>query len=269
MKAALVGFALCASVVLAGAEIVTKPIQYEQGGTSLQGYLAYDDALTAKGKLPGVLVIHEWWGLNDFVKGRAEALAKLGYVAFAVDMYGGGQSTTDPAKAKELATQLYGKPLMAERAQAGLDQLLKTDLVDPSKVAAIGFCFGGSTCQVLAYSGAPLRGIVVFHGGLIPAPEGAAEKNKAKFLILEGALDPSLKKETVDAFLKALDDGKFDYQYLSYSGALHAFMNPDADKFHAAGLTMVAYNAEVAKRAWNQMQLFFKEIFGESEKAQG
>lgn len=266
MNAALVGFALCASAVVAGAKIVTKPIQYEQGGTALQGYLAYDDALTAKGKLPGVLVIHEWWGLNDFVKGRAEALAKLGYVAFAADMYGGGQSTSDPEKAKELAMQLYGKPLMAERAQAGLDQLLKTDLVDPSKVAAIGFCFGGSTCQVLAYSGAPLRGIVVFHGGLIPAPEGAAEKNKAKFLIMEGALDSSLKKETVDAFIKAFDDGKFDYQYLSYSGAVHAFMNPDAGK---AGIPNLAYNAEVAKRAWNQMQLFFKEIFGESEKSQG
>lgn len=270
MKAALVGFALCASVVLAGAEIVTKPIQYQQGGTSLQGYLTYDDTLTAKGKLPGVLVIHEWWGLNDFVKGRAEELAKLGYVAFAADMYGEGQSTTDPEKAKQLATQFYDKPsLMAERAQAGLDQLLKTDLVDPSKVAAIGFCFGGSVCQVLAYSGAPLQGIVVFHGGLVPAPEGAAEKNKAKFLVLEGALDPSLKKETVEAFLKSLNDGKFDYQYLIYSGALHAFMNPDADKFHAAGLTMVAYNAEVAKRAWNQMQLFFKEIFGEAGKSQG
>ena len=148
-------------------------------------------------------------------------------------------------------------------------QLLKTDLVDPSKVAAIGFCFGGSVCQVLAYSGAPLQGIVVFHGGLVPAPDGAAEKNKARFLILEGALDPSLKKETVDAFLKSLNDGKFDYQYLIYSGALHAFMNPDADKFHAAGLTMVAYNPEVAKRAWNQMQLFFKEIFGEAGKSQG
>ena len=270
MKAALVGFALCASVVLAGAEIVTKPVQYEQGGTSFQGYLVYDDTLTAKGKLPGVLVVPEWWGLNDFVKGRAEELAKLGYVAFAADMYGGGQSTTDPEKAKQLATAVYGKPvLLAERSQAGLDQLLKTDLVDPSKVAAIGFCFGGSVCQALAYSGAPLKGIVVFHGGLIPAPAGAAEKNKAKFLILEGALDPSLKKETVDAFIKALNDGKFDYQYLSYSGALHAFMNPDADKFHAAGLTMVAYNAEVAKRAWNQMQLFFKEIFGEAGKSQG
>jgi dienelactone hydrolase len=223
-----------------------------------------------KASCQAFLVIHEWWGLNDFVKGRAQELAKLGYVAFAADLYGGGQSTTDPAKAKELATQLYGKiPVWIERAQAGLDQLLKTDLVDPSKVAAIGFCFGGSTCQVLAYSGAPLSGIVVFHGGLIPPPEGAAAKNKAKFLVLEGALDPSLKKETLDAFIKGLDDGKFNYQYISYSGALHAFMNPDADKFHAAGLTMLAYNPEVAKRAWDQMQLFFKEIFGESGKSQG
>jgi len=120
-----------------------------------------------------VLVVHEWWGLNEYAKHRAVQLAQLGYVAFAVDMYGQGVSTTDAKVAGALSGQFHGKPLMAERARAGLDQLLATGLVNPGKVAAIGYCFGGSTVQALAYSGAPLAGIVSFHGGLIPAPEGA------------------------------------------------------------------------------------------------
>ena len=126
----------------------------------------------------------------------------MGYVVFAADMYGDGQSTTDPAKAKELSSQFYGNSLMPERAQAGLDQLLKTGLVDESKIAAIGFCFGGATSLALAYTGAPLAGVVTFHGALLPPPAGAGEKTKAKFLILHGALDPLVAKDAVDAFLK-------------------------------------------------------------------
>jgi dienelactone hydrolase len=136
----------------------------------LEGFLVYDDTkATATTKQPGVLVIPEWWGLTDYPKGRAEQLAKLGYVAFAADMYGAGVVTSDPKKAGELAGQFYGKPLMAERARAGLDQLVKSGLVDATRVAAIGYCFGGATTQALAYSGAPLAGIVSFHGSLIPA----------------------------------------------------------------------------------------------------
>ena len=156
----LIGLALAAAVAL-HAKIVTKPVAYEHAGTKLEGYLAYDDAKTSTDKKsPGVLVVPEWWGLTGYAKGRAEQLAQLGYVAFAVDMYGAGVTTTDAKKAGELAGQFYGKPLMAERAQAGLDQLLASGLVQGEKVAAIGYCFGGSTVQALAYSGAPLAGIV-------------------------------------------------------------------------------------------------------------
>jgi dienelactone hydrolase len=133
-------------------------------------------------------------------------------------------------------------------------------MVDESKVAAIGFCFGGSISLALAYTGAPLAGVVTFHGGLIPAPADAAEKTKAKFLILHGALDPRVNKETVDGFLKSMNDGKFDFQFVEYSGAVHAFTNPGADKFHLDG---IAYNAEAATRSWNQMKIFFGEIFGQ------
>jgi dienelactone hydrolase len=244
----------------AHAKLVTKTVSYEQNGTKLEGYLAYDDSATAKGKVPGVVVFPEWWGLTDYIKSRTDQLANMGYVAFAADMYGDGQTTTQPDKAKELASKLYGKPLMAERAQAGLDQLLKTGMVDESKVAAIGFCLGGSTSLALGYTGAPLAGVVTFHGGLIPAPADAAEKTKAKFLILHGALDPHVNKEAVDGFLKSMNDGKLDFQFVEYSGAVHAFTNPGADKFHLDG---IAYNAEAATRSWNQMKIFFGEIFGQ------
>ena len=244
----------------AHAKLVTKTVNYEQDGTKLEGYLAYDDSATEKGKVPGVVVFPEWWGLSDYIKSRAEQLANMGYVAFAADMYGDGQTTTQEAKAKELVSKFYGKPLMAERAQAALDQLLKTGMVDENKVAAIGFCFGGATSLALAYTGAPLTGVVTFHGGLIPAPADAAEKTKAKFLILHGALDPRVNKQAVDSFLKSMNDGKLDFQFVEYSGAVHAFTNPDADKFHLDG---IGYNAEAATRSWNQMKIFFGEIFGQ------
>jgi dienelactone hydrolase len=245
------------------AKLVTRSVPYTDGGVRLVGYLAYDDDKTALGRQPGVLVVHEWWGLNDYTKHRAEQLAQLGYVAFAVDMYGQGASTTDARKATELSQPFYGSPLMASRAQAGLDQLLQTGLVDPARVAAIGYCFGGSTVQALAYSGAPLAGIVSFHGGLIPVPADAAAKTKAKILVCQGELDPFVKKADRDAFMKSMDEGKFDYQFITYSGAVHAFTNPDADRMAAAnGLgSAIAYNAAADHRSWAQMQVFFAEIF--------
>ena len=263
MKSLCLALFVAAMLTQVQAALVTKTISYRQGETELRGYLAYDDSVTSDKKAPGVLVFPEWWGMSSFVKGRADALAKLGYVAFAADMYGDGQVTTDHNKAKELATAVAGKPVMGERAQAAYYQLIKTGLVDDSKVAAIGFCFGGACSQILAYSGAPLKGIVSFHGALIPASADAAKKNQAKFLILQGELDPRVPQAERTAFIKSMDEGKFDYQFLSYSGAVHAFMNPDADKARADGLDGVGYDPEVAARAWAQMQLFFKEIFGQ------
>jgi dienelactone hydrolase len=243
--------------------MVTETISYEQNGTKLEGYLAYDNSITDKGKAPGIIVFPEWWGLDGYIKGRADQLGAMGFVAFAADMYGGGQLTTEPAKAKELASQFYGKPLMAARAQAGLDQLLKAGLADEDKIAAIGFCFGGSTALALAYSGAPMAGVVTFHGGLTPVPADAARMIRAKFLILHGALDPLVNKEAVDKFLKSMNDAKLDFQFIEYSGAVHAFTNPNADKAHAAGLDGVGYDAEAATRSWNHMKMFFRELFGQ------
>ena len=261
MKKLAFTLTLIATMLSAYARIITKPVAYEHAGVKLEGWLAYDDARTAAGPAPGVLVVPEWWGLNDYPKSRAGQLAQLGYVAFVADMYGAGVVTTDPKKAGELAGPFYGKPLMAERAQAGLDQLLKTGLADPARVAAIGYCFGGSTVQALAYTGAPLAGIVSFHGGIIPVPVDAAAKTKAKILMCHGAIDPFVSKDAVDGFMKAMNDGKFDYQFISYAGAVHAFTNPEADKIAAAGLNGVGYNAAADHRSWAHMRAFFAEIF--------
>lgn len=250
-------------IATASADIVTKSVEYEHGGTKFVGFLASDASASPDAKRPGILVIPEWWGLNDYAKGRARQLAEMGYVAFAADMYGGGASTTDAEKAKELAGPLYGSPQLAARARAALDQLLKTDLVDQSKVAAIGFCFGGSACQALAYTGAPLAGIVSFHGGLIQPTPDNLKNIRCKFLILNGGIDPTVKPEAIAAYLKALDSAHLDYQFVNYSGALHAFTNPDATRIgEANGMSaIVGYNEPAARRSWAQMKAFFDEIF--------
>jgi dienelactone hydrolase len=259
----LVPLLAMAATVSASAKIVTRAVDYADQGVQLQGYLAYDDARTANGKVPGVLVVPEWWGVNDYVKSRAEKLAALGYAAFVVDMYGKGVVTTDAKQATELSSKFYGSPLMASRAQAGLDQLLASGLADPARIAGIGYCFGGSTVQALAYTGAPLAGIVSFHGGLIPVPADAAAKTKARILVCQGAADPFVPQKDRDAFLHSMDAGKFDYQYVLYAGAVHAFSNPDADKFAAMnGLQgKIGYSASADRSSWAQMQVFFGEIF--------
>jgi dienelactone hydrolase len=249
----------------ASAAIVTKSVEYTHGGQKFIGFLAYDSSASPQATRPGVLVIPEWWGLNDYIKNRATQLAQMGYVAFAADMYGGGFNSTDAKKARDRAGALYGNPEMATRAQAGLDQLLKTGLVDKSKVAAIGFCFGGTTCQALAYTGAPLVGMVSFHGGLIQPTPDNLKNIRCKFLILNGGIDPTIKPEAIASYLKALDGAHIDYQFVNYAGALHAFTNPDATKMgQENGMsTTIGYNANAARRSWQQMKTFFDEIFSQ------
>ncbi len=257
--------ALGAAVGL-NAKLVTKPVAYEHAGTKLEGWLAYDDEKVKPGaKAAGVLVIPEWWGLTEYPKSRAEQLAKMGYVAFAADMYGAGVVTDDPKRAGELAGQFYGKPLMAERARAGLDQLVATGLVDGARVAAIGYCFGGSTVQALAYTGAPVAGVVSFHGGLIPVPAEAAAKTKAKILVCHGAADGFISAEELAAFTKAMNEGKFDYQFISYAGAVHAFTNPKADEIAKLRSLPIAYHPAADKRSWGHMKQFFKEVLGDAK----
>ena len=256
MKRSLIVLVLLVVATAARAELVGKPVDYTHDGVALQGYIVYDNAV--KGKRPGVLVIHEWWGLNDYAKKRADDLARMGYVAFAADMYGKGVVTNDASKASELARPFYGTPLMRTRARAGYDVLVKHELVDPARTAAIGFCFGGTTALELAYSGAPIVGAVSFHGSL-PAPKPEDYPNiKASILACHGADDTFVKPEDIAAFEKAMRDSKADWSMTSYGGAVHSFTNPDAGK---AGIPGVAYNEKAALRSWAQMKTFFDEIF--------
>ena len=238
------------------AKIIARSVEYKDGEAVLEGYLAYDDAIDSKS--PGVLVVHEWWGLNNYVKKRAEQLAGLGYVAFALDMYGKGVSTRDRKEAARLAGQFRGKPLMRHRAKAGLNVLAKNKRVDPKRVAAIGFCFGGTTVLELAYSGAPLIGVVSFHGGLpMPKPEDM-NNIEAKVLVLHGAEDPYVPSEKVVGFQESMRKAGVDWQMIFYGGAVHAFSNPAAGDDKTRG---AAYDEKAAKRSWGHMQVFFKEIF--------
>jgi len=242
----------------AEAKLVTRTVEYKQDGTVCRGYLAYDDAVP--GRRPGVLVVHEWYGLNDFAKKKAEELAPLGYVALAADMYGGGRSTTDREEAARLSGALRNQPqLLRARARAGLDCLAAQPQVDPKRLAAMGFCFGGTTVLELAYSGADLKGAVSFHGGL-PLPQPGEGKNiRVKILVLHGADDPFVKPHEIASFEEALRQAGADWQLVIFSGAVHSFTNPEANK---AGVPGVAYNARVAARAFGYMKLFFREIFG-------
>ena len=238
------------------AAVVSRTVDYPLGGTTFRGYMAHDDARS--GKRPGVLVVHEWWGLNDYIRSRVNQLAKMGYVVFAPDMYGNGVSTTDPNEAKRLMGQVAGTPQLRERVAAGLDILRKNQLVDPKRVAAIGFCFGGMTVLELAYSGADVAGVVTFHGVLTtPQPEDEA-RIKSRFLVLHGAEDTFVSPESIAAFQDGLRRAKADWQMVTFSGAVHAFTNPKADTF---GIKGIGYNPKAAERSWQYMQDFFRETF--------
>jgi dienelactone hydrolase len=256
MKIILTAILVLITVTAGHGKIVTQPLQYQQNDTVLEGYLAYDDAVT--GKRPGVLVVHEWWGLNEFAKQRAEKVAELGYVAFAVDMYGKGKVTQKPEEARRLASHVKSTPLMRKRAKAGLEVLAKHKLVDPQRLAAMGFCFGGTTVLELAYSGVDVRGVVSFHGGLsVPKPE-EMKTIKASLLVLHGADDPMIKPEAITAFQEAMRQAGADWQMIFFGGAAHSFTNPGAGQHKIPG---VAYNAKAAARSWKYTQIFFEEIF--------
>ncbi len=242
----------------ASAAIKTETVPYTIGNTEYRGFLAYDDSVSDK--RPGVLIGPEWWGLNDYAKHRAEQLAGLGYVAFAMDPYGGGKTTTDPKEAGKMAGALRGgdRKELRERAAAALAQLKKNEHVDPARIGAIGYCFGGTMALELARSGADVLGVVSFHGSLAtPHPEDA--KNiKGKVLICHGGDDTFESPAEVQGFQEEMRDAHVDWQMNIYSGAVHAFTNPDADKFAIKG---IAYNANADRRSWQAMRNFFDEVF--------
>jgi dienelactone hydrolase len=245
--AALVVF-LAASGTAAFARIKTETVTYKDGSAELQGFLAYDDS--EKGPRPGVLVVHDWTGLQEYAESRAKQLAELGYIAFAADIYGKGIRPVDP---KECAVQAgtYKKdlPLLRRRVLLGLEQIKKHPGTDSAKLAAIGYCFGGSCVLELARSGAPVAGVVSFHGGLsttMPAKPGAI---KARILVCHGGADSFVNKE-VPAFKAEMEKAGAKMEFVTHEGAQHGFTKPGP-----------AYQQKADKESWAAMKKFFAEIF--------
>lgn len=239
------------------AAIKTDAVEYKHGGTKLLGYVVYDDAV--KEKRPGVLVVHEWWGLNDYAKKRGEDIAKLGYVAFVVDMYGKGVLTADFKEAARLSG-IYksDRNLMRARLQAARDAFVKTGHVDPAQVAVMGYCFGGGVALEAARSGADYKGAISFHGSLdttMPAQPGMV---KAKVIAFHGGDDKFVPMAAVNALEDEMRAAGADWQVLIFSSASHGFTNPGNGTVPEKGM---AYNAAADTRSWNYLKIFLSEIF--------
>ncbi len=239
------------------AKIVTKDVVYKDGDSAFEGFLAYDDSM--QGPRPGILVVHAWMGLGEQVKRRCSMLAELGYVAFAADVYGRGVRPATRDEAAKLAGRYKSdRKLLRERVRLGLAQLAESPHVDPGKLAAIGYCFGGTAALELARSGAALRGTVSFHGGLDSLrPEDAGNIN-GRVLVLHGADDPTMSAADVAAFQDELRKAEVDWEMVTYGGAVHSFTDPDAGDDNSKG---AAYNARADERSWRAMRTFLEAVF--------
>jgi dienelactone hydrolase len=248
---------LCTSAM---ATVQTREVEYRDGDTVMKGYIASDDAV--QGKRPGILVVHEWWGHNAYARKRADMLAELGYTALAVDMYGDGKTANHPDDAGKFSGELRkNMPLATARFMAAMKLLQQEPSVDPRKIAAIGYCFGGGVVLEMARSGVDLDGVVSFHGSLAPAVPAKPATVKTKILVLNGADDPFVSAGEIDAFKKEMETAGVDYTFINYPGAVHSFTNPDADTFGREFNLPLAYNQEADEKSWQAMRNFFIDIF--------
>ncbi|HBO70278.1 MAG TPA: dienelactone hydrolase [Deltaproteobacteria bacterium] len=248
-------------VALAHAEIRGEPVEYAAGGTTMKGYLAYDDGRT--GKRPGILVVHEWWGHDEYARKRARMLAELGYVALAVDMYGEGKQADHPDDAKKFSGEIRkNMDLGRERFLAARKVLQEHPLTDPKRIGAVGYCFGGSVVLQMARDGMDLAGVASFHGGLAtdaPARKGAV---KAKLFVATGEADKFVPPEQVEAFRKEMEAAGADFRVIAYPGAHHGFTNPGADADGKKFNLPRGYNSEADRKSWSEMKVFFENLFG-------
>jgi dienelactone hydrolase len=247
---------------VAQAEIKSEAINYEVAGQPFQGTLSYDDSI--KGKRPGVLVVHEWWGHNAYAKKRAEMLAKLGYTAFALDMYGKGKVADHPEDAKKFMEATLADMKVAEaRFNAALKLLKEQPTVEASKIAAIGYCFGGGMVLHMAKVNPELAGVVSYHGalGISANTKPVSTPVKTKILVFNGADDPFVTKEQIEAFKQDMKAIGSDYEFISLPGAKHGFSNPEADNFALKFGMPLKYDVKADKESWEKSQTFFKKIF--------
>jgi dienelactone hydrolase len=259
MRFAIASVILFTCTQAALAEVQTQAIEYMDEDVPLTGHLYWDDAI--EGQRPGILVIHEWWGLNDYAKKRARMLAELGYVAFAADMYGNDQVTDQPDQARDWMQEVTADvELWVQRAELGLAQLTASELVEPTKTAAIGYCFGGGTVMHMAYANADVRGVASFHGSLPAAPEEVKGKIGPEILVLHGQADSFVAPEVVTNFQNKLEEAGANWEMDIYGGARHGFTNPDASDY---GIENLQYDPQADARSWARMQAFFDELFAD------
>ncbi len=256
----LMFIAMTTGLATAQAKVVGKNVDYTAQGVTLKGYIAYDNSV--KGKRPGIIVVHEWWGLNDYIRKRARMLAELGYTALAVDMYGEGKQAEHPDTAGKFSSEVMKNFDMARaRFLAGEELLKKEPTVDPDRIAAIGYCFGGGVVLNMARQGADLKGVVSFHGMLMPVKPAEPGMVKAKILVLHGADDKFTTPEQIQAFKDEMTKAGADYKFIAYPGALHGFTNPEATEYGKKFNIPLAYNKKADIESWNEMKTFLSGVF--------
>jgi dienelactone hydrolase len=254
----MAAFGWLAITTVGEAAVQTKVVKYQHGSQECHGFLAWDDAV--EGKRPGVLIVHEWWGLNDYVKDRAKQLARQGYVAFCADMYGDGKVVNHPKDAGEMAAKVrMNVSEWRQRAQKALATLKAQPQCDPGRLAAIGYCFGGSTCLQLAYTGADLKALATFHAALPTPTADEAKQIKPRLLICHGADDSFIPGESIQAFRGALDRAKTQYEFVAYPGAVHSFTVPDADRHGNPGMK---YQKAADDDSWQKLLELLAETVG-------
>ncbi len=261
MKLAVFTFVLgVVAIAKAEPKIQGKPVEYSTQGVVMKGYLAYDE--NGNGKRPGVLVVPEWWGLNDYARRRARMMAELGYTSLAVDMYGEGKVVTTPDEAGKLSSETMKNFDVAKaRFMATLDFLKGQPTVDPNRIAAIGYCFGGGVVLNMARQGVDIKGVVSFHGNLTAVKPAQPGSVRAKILVLNGGADKFITPEQIEAFKQEMKAAGADFQFISYPGALHSFTNPDATGLGKNFNMPIAYNAKADKESWSEMKKFLATIY--------
>ena len=257
-------FAILAMIVMwvasSRGEVIGKAVDYSADSLTLKGYLAYDNSV--KENRPGILVVHEWWGNNDYPKKRAEMLAQLGYVAFAVDMYGNGKVVDNPGDAGKMAGETMSNPAtLKARFAAALELLKKNPNVDPDRIGAIGYCYGGGVALNMACAGLDLRGVVSFHGSLAAVTPAKRGEVKATLLVCNGASDKFNSEEAIKKFKAGMDSAKAVYKFIDYPDAVHAFTNPAATEAGKKFNIPIAYNEKADKKSWADMKEFFEMVF--------